>query len=146
MKRSAPIHFVCEATSERPPNVVWKHLSDIEAWSQWVPGVGEASLDGALLPGGGFRWRTRGMPIRSTLLEVQRPRRLSWQGSGLGMRVEHHWTIEPRDSGSLIRSEEWADGLWLRFFAGRVGAAMQRSVSEWLDALVRRAKQEARCD
>jgi uncharacterized protein YndB with AHSA1/START domain len=143
---SAAVHFVCEATSERPPAVVWKHLSDIEAWPSWVPGTAAASLDGALLPGAGFRWRARGLWIRSTLLEVERPRRLSWQGRGGGLKVEHRWTIEPHPSGSLVRSEEWADGFWLRPFADRIGRSMQRAVEAWLDALIRRARQEARCD
>jgi hypothetical protein len=146
VKLQSPVHFVCEATSERPPSVVWKHLSDIEHWAQWVPGVGFAQLDGALLPGAGFRWRARGFGLRSVLLEVERPRRLAWQGRGAGLRVRHDWLILPHDDGSLIRSEEWVDGFWLRPFAAQVGRSMQRSVAEWLDALVKRSRQEALCD
>ena len=146
MSPDAPIHFVCAAPSDRPPPVVWKHLSDIERWSQWVPGVATASLDGALLPGAGFRWRSHGVSLRSVLLEVERPQRLMWQGRGAGMRVRHEWRIVPQGTGSLIRSEEWVQGFWLRPFAKQIAPILQRSVAEWVDALVRRSRQEARCD
>jgi hypothetical protein len=127
--------------------MIWKVLSDIEAWSEWNPAVQHAELSGALLPGGEFRWRAGGVVIHSVLRDVMRPSRLSWTGKTMGLRAIHAWEIEAVDGGkaSLVRSRESLDGWWLSPFRHRVQRSVERSTEAWLDALARRSKQEVHC-
>lgn len=145
MKSSeAHFEFECERRSDSAPSSIWKVLTQVEQWPDWAPGIRGARMDGALIPGAGFRWRAGGVGIRSTFIEVERPRRLVWIGSAPGISVRHAWTIEPAEFGSTVRTQEWVRSVWP--FRGRLQRMMRASVTAWLDALVARARQEVACD
>lgn len=140
----AHFDFACERRSDSTPGSLWKVLSQIEQWPQWAPGIQSARLDGALLPGAGFRWRANGISIRSTFVEVERPHSLTWIGSGMGISVRHQWSIQSIDGGSSVRTQEWVRTIWP--FRGMQERSMRNSVTAWLDALIGRARQEVPCD
>ncbi|HEX9641077.1 MAG TPA: SRPBCC family protein [Candidatus Krumholzibacteria bacterium] len=147
VRTDAKVLVTVERRIERPPNMVWKVLSDIEAWPEWNPAVERAQLSGALLPGAEFRWRASGVRIHSVLRDVMRPSRLSWTGKTMGLRAVHVWEIEAVDGGgaSLVRSRESLDGWWLSPFRRRIQHSVERSTAAWLDALARRSGQEVHC-
>lgn len=140
----AQFTFDCERPSDSAPSSLWKVLSQVEQWPEWAPGISSARLDGALLPGAGFRWRANGVPIRSTFVEVEKGRRLVWVGRGLGIAVRHEWTIDAVDGGARVRSREWVRTIWP--CRGTLERSMRQSVTAWLEALVARARQEVPCD
>ncbi len=142
---AAPILIRCARDLDRPPAVVWKVLTAIEDWPRWVPSIDAARMEGALLPGARFRWRVNGMPIHSILRDVERPSRLCWTGSSFGMHVVHRWEIEALGAGSRVLSLESVSGWWVRPLQSRLAPMMRRSVEEWMDALVRRVRQELDC-
>lgn len=147
IRSDAQVVVAVERRIERPPNIVWKVLSDVEAWPEWNPAVQRAELSGALLPGGEFRWRAGGVGIHSVLRDVIRPSRLSWTGSSMGLRAIHVWEIEALDgdSASLVRSRESLEGWWLAPFVRGFQNSLRNSTQAWLDALDRRSRQEVHC-
>jgi uncharacterized protein YndB with AHSA1/START domain len=147
VRSDAPVLVARQHRIEKPPNVVWKILSDVEAWTEWVPEVQKASMSGALLPGAEFRWKKGGVGIHSVLRDVVRPNLLSWTGNSMGLRAIHVFEIEAIEGGlaSIVRSRESMEGWWLAPFRRQMQGSVEKFTEQWLDALDRRSRQEVHC-
>jgi uncharacterized protein YndB with AHSA1/START domain len=125
INREAPVVVSATADVTAPRDVVWNVVADIDSWPRWNPDVSEVSLSGELAPGSEFRWKAGPGTIRSTLREVEPPRRIAWSGKSLGASAVHVWTLEPTSGGTTVRTEESADGLVVRLLRSRMQKTFQ---------------------
>ncbi len=69
-----------------PPEVVWRILTDLEAWPRWGPSVKRAELDeGSVLTLGvrGRVWTPVGVSLPFTITEFVPGRSWAWQVAGV---------------------------------------------------------------
>jgi uncharacterized protein YndB with AHSA1/START domain len=132
----APVVVSAAIEVAASPDVVWGVLTDFDAWPSWNPEVSEASLGGALAPGSGFQWKAGPGTIRSTIRELDPPRRIAWTGRSMGASAIHVWTLESSSGGTALRTEESVEGLIVRALRGR----MQTTFQDAIDSAVRHLK------
>jgi len=128
----APVVGRSEIEIAAAPDVVWDVLTAIDRWPIWNPAVKSASLDGVVETGSTFRWKAGPGTIRSTIIDVGKPRRIAWTGVSFGLTATHVHTFEPRDGKTLVRTEESFDGLVARLFRGRLQKTMDSALQDGL--------------
>jgi hypothetical protein len=137
--RSAPAIGRSEIEIMASPESVWDVLTDIAAWPTWNPDVKAASLDGQLVEGARFRWKSGPGTITSTLRTVQPPELIAWTGTTFGIEAIHVHRLEPRGDATIVSSEESWNGLLVRLFR----ASMRRTLQKALDSGLQHLKTEA---
>ena len=123
-----------------PPDVVWRAITDVEAFPAWRPGVDAVER----LPdrGGLPAWRERG-PSGALLLEVEAwdpPRRMVARVRDPGGAFGGTWTYEvaPRDRGTRLTLTEDGEVYHPVFrFVGRFVLGHERTMRAYVDALER---------
>lgn len=144
INRNAPVTASAEAFVDARPTIMWSVQTELSAWPNWNPDVASVDFHGPLAPGTEFRWKTGGVPITSTLREVQPERRIGWTGRApLGIRAEHVWSFEPERTGTLVRTEESFGGLLVRVFAGPMRRMLTESLENGLATLKAEAERRA---
>jgi uncharacterized protein YndB with AHSA1/START domain len=143
INRSAPAIASSEIEVAAPPEVVWDVLTDYERWPEWNPEVKSLSIDGPVAAGTTFKWKTGPLSITSTLREVERPRTIGWTGKALGIGAVHAWRFEPRDSGTLVHTEESWQGPVPRLLSGRMQKALQKGLDDAMPHLKAEAERRA---
>ena len=141
--RTAPAIAEGEIRIAAAPEVVWDAVSDLERWPSWSPDIKSVTLDGPLAPGTVFRWRSRSTSLTSTLRVVDPPRELGWTGTTMGIRAVHVFRFEPRDGGTLVRSEESWDGLLAKLLKGYSRRTLDKGIRDWLARLKAEAERRA---
>ncbi len=141
--RSAPATAEGEIDIAASPEVAWDVISDLERWPSWSPDIKRVTLEGPLAPGTVFRWRSRSASLTSTLRAVDPPRELGWTGTTMGIRAVHIFRFEPRDGGTLARSEESWDGLLAKLLKGYSRRTLDKEIHEWLARLKAEAERRA---
>ena len=140
---NAPLTTRKEIFILAPPEAVWQLHTDINHWADWRSDISSATLEGLLQPGSVFVWKTPGVMITSTLQEVETNRRIGWTGTGFGTKAAHVWTLEPRDNGTLVITEEsmsgWLTGVMKLFMPG----FLDKSLDAWLGDLKKRLQRDA---
>ena len=142
--RDAPAIARAEAEIAADPETVWEILTGFEAWPSWNPDVASVALDGDVAEGTVFRWKTGRATITSTLRQVERPRAVAWTGRTTGIDAVHVWRLEPRDGGTLVRTEESWQGLLVRLLTGPMRKSLQKAVDGGLQHLKAEAERRAR--
>ncbi|HEX6360818.1 SRPBCC family protein [Actinophytocola sp.] len=87
-----------------PPEVVWRVLSEVEAWPEWTPSVRAiVRVDpGPLHVGQRLRISQPKVPTTVwRLTELVEGRSFVWQAGAPGARTTAHHTVEPSEHGSL---------------------------------------------
>jgi uncharacterized protein YndB with AHSA1/START domain len=144
VKQDAPAVARSEAEIAADLETVWEVLTGFEDWPSWNPDVSAATLEGGLAEGSVFRWKTGRSKITSTLRRVERPRLVGWTGKTMGIQAVHVWRLDPRDGGTLVRTEESWEGLPVRFFRGSLQKSLQKAVDDGLGHLKAEAERRAR--
>jgi len=121
------------------PDVAWNVLTAIGRWPSWNPAVTSVTFEEGIEEGSEFRWKAGPGTITSTIQHVDPPRRIVWTGSSFGIKATHVHTLEPRQGGTLVRTEESYDGLVARLFHRR----LQRTLDTALDNELQHLKVEA---
>jgi uncharacterized protein YndB with AHSA1/START domain len=137
--RHAPVVGRSEIEIRAGPEFVWDVLTGIDRWPTWNPDVKSVSVEGRIEEGSQFRWKAGPGTITSTIQDVESPRRIAWTGTTFGIRAIHVHTLEPRDGGTLVRSEESYDGMVARLLHGR----LQKTLDNALQGGLRHLKAEA---
>jgi hypothetical protein len=132
LNRQAPVMGRSEIEIVAAPDVVWKVLTDIEAWPSWNPDVKSVSMPGGLAEGSAFRWKAGPGTITSVLQTVEPPRRIAWSGKTFGVQAMHVYALEARDGTTLVRTEESYDGLVARLFRGPLHKTLNGSLESGL--------------
>ena len=114
---------------------VWRLLTDLERWPLWKHDVRTMALHGRLAPGTIFVWKAGPGTIRSTIQEVDPPRRIGWTGSTMGISAIDIFRLEQSSGGTLVREEESWEGLVVRLFTRRLQHTLQSSIESGLAQL-----------
>jgi uncharacterized protein YndB with AHSA1/START domain len=142
-ERKAPVTGRAEIEIAAPPEVVWEVLTRLENWPNWNSDVKWMRLDGPLAPGTEFRWKAGPGTIVSTIDRVEPPRYISWHGRTLTIDAYHQWWLEPRDSGTFVRTEEPFFGALARLLRRPLQKTLDKSFADSLERLKREAERQA---
>jgi uncharacterized protein YndB with AHSA1/START domain len=140
INHQAPLVARKEVFIQATPGVVWKIHTDINAWSQWHPDITMTNLEVPLAVGSVFRWKSGGMTLTSTIQVVEPGRQIGWTGRGLGSKAIHLWTLEPRNGGTLLVTEESLEGWLVRLLKVVTPGFLEESLDTWLQAIKREAE------
>ena len=130
--KQAPVVGASEIEIAATPEAVWEVLAGIDRWPSWNPQVKSASLEGDLQEGAEFRWKAGPGTIVSRLTDVQAPNRIAWTGKSMGLKAIHVHTLEERNGGTLVKTEESYDGLVARLFSGRLRKMLDGALNDGL--------------
>ncbi|MFF9184237.1 SRPBCC family protein [Streptomyces misionensis] len=139
---TAPVIVRLSTVIDAPLERIWALHTDIDAWDQWNADVDQSKLDGPLLPGNSFHWKTHGLDITSTVREIVPGQRLVWGGPANGIEGVHVWTFEQTGSQVTVHTEESWSGAPVDAAAEQLGQALQQSLTSWLASLKSRAEQD----
>lgn len=139
-----PVFVHNERAMAAPPEAVWAWLIRAELWPTWYSNshavVVEDGPRGELGPGARFRWRTFGVPLRSTIEEFVPGERIAWRGVGPGFAAYRAWFIAPRPGGCWVLTEETQHGALARLGHLLMPNRMRKYHQLWLEALERQAR------
>jgi carbon monoxide dehydrogenase subunit G len=142
--RDAPAFAEGELLVDAPRALVWLVLTDFTRWPQWSPGVSVVTVDGDLAPGTSFTWKSGRTTIRSQLVDVDAPVRVSWTGKTTGIRAKHVYELDERGAGTIVRTAESWSGLVVKVLRRSIEPTLQRAIDDGLAAL--KAEAERRTD
>lgn len=117
------------------PEVVWKIHTDINAWSQWQPGITRATLEGPLAVGSIFQFKSGGLIISATIQVVEPNQRIGWTGQTLGTQASHVWLLAPHQNGTLLTTDESMEGWLVSLLKLIAPKFLERSLDVWLQSL-----------
>jgi uncharacterized protein YndB with AHSA1/START domain len=137
---AAPVITRDEILIHAPIQTIWDIQTDVAAWPSWQPDVDGAQSDRPLAVGSVFRWQTGGLDITSTVEEVDAPRRIVWGGPAQGIVAVHVWTLEPREDGVLVHTEESWEGEPVSAQLETMQGLLDQSLRAWLENLKRTAE------
>jgi carbon monoxide dehydrogenase subunit G len=129
---AAPVVASSETEIAAGREVVWHVLTGIEHWPSWNPDVKSVSMEGGLVQGVRFRWKSGPGTITSTLEHVEQPRRIVWSGTTFGIEAMHVYALEAGDGVTLVRTEESYDGPVARLFRIRLQKTLESSLENGL--------------
>ncbi|MGO4350029.1 SRPBCC family protein [Paenibacillus sp. MCAF9] len=112
--------------------IVWQIQTGINQWPTWQKNVSKAQLSGSIAVGSTFHWETHGLPIDSTIREVDPMRRIVWGGPAQGIEGVHVWTITPTAKGVLVHTTESWDGPPVAADPDGMRTALTASLNTWL--------------
>ena len=131
----APVFSFAEVEIDASIEIVWNVLTAIDRWPTWNPDVKSVSIDGPPTEGTIFRWKAGPGTITSTVVRIDRPRRIAWDGRTLGIRAKHGWHLEPRDRRTHVRTEESYDGLVARLLRRPLQRILDRTLADGVHSL-----------
>lgn len=145
---TAPVISRHSITVRASAETVWLVLTDIDAWTTWLPELSYARVEtpGPIGPGSVFRWSVSGLDIVSTIAEVRPHERLVWSGHANGsdgILGVHVWNLAPGDGGLLVSTEESFAGPPVDADPDSVQAALDESLGTWLQRLKDTAETDA---
>jgi uncharacterized protein YndB with AHSA1/START domain len=131
----APVVGRSEIEIAAAPEVAWDVLTAIDRWPSWNPAVKSVSVEGGIEEGSKFRWKAGPGTIKSTIKDVEKPWRIAWTGTSLGIKAIHVHTFEPRDEGTFVRTEESYDGVVARLLHRRLQETLDSALQDELQHL-----------
>jgi len=123
-----------------PPDAVWRVHTNIEAWSQWQPDVAASHVEGPIATGTVFRWKSGGLSITSRIQHVETAREIAWNGTAIGTRAYHRWTLTPQEGGTLVSTEESMDGWLVALLKVVMPDFLNKSLMVWMNSLKERVE------
>jgi uncharacterized protein YndB with AHSA1/START domain len=142
---SAPVVSRHSVTVTASADTVWRLLTDIDAWTTWLPEIPYARVEtpGPLAPGSVFRWSAAGMEIESTILQVRPQERIVWRGYGDGpdgVLGVHVWALTPAGDGVEVSTEESFAGPPVDADGASFQEGLDTTLTMWLGRLKRTAE------
>jgi hypothetical protein len=138
---SAPAIATHELLIKAPAQKIWSLVAEIDNWPNWNPAVKSAKLNGSFDIGTTFNWKSCGIPIVSTLQEIQPTTKLIWTGKAIGTRAIHVWLFQPMPDGCvLVRTSESFNGWLVNIMRKSMQKTLDESLIAWLNQLKRRAE------
>jgi hypothetical protein len=146
INRSAPATAAGETQIDADPQTVFSVIAAIDEWPSWNEDVKSAKVEGPLQPGTVFRWKSGPTSLVSTLQVVDPPNELAWTGKAMTIRAVHVFRFEPRDGGTLARSEESWDGVIATVLKGYSRKTLDKGIKDDLSHLKAEAERRAAAD
>jgi uncharacterized protein YndB with AHSA1/START domain len=138
--RNAQIIVNLSVVIDAPLPTVWRLQTNIDQWPTWQENVSQAHLSGPVAVGSTFHWETHGLPVDSTIREVEPMRRIVWGGPALGIDGVHVWRFTPTADGVLVHTTESWDGPPVAADPEAMRAALTASLTTWLADLKKAAE------
>jgi uncharacterized protein YndB with AHSA1/START domain len=139
----APVHVRNELSMPVAAEAVWSWLVRAELWPSWYVNARDVRITHGPRPdlglGSGFRWRTFGVAIASTVEELEAPERIAWSARGTGVDAYHAWLIRKTPGGCHVLTEETQHGWVARLGSVLLPNRMSHYHQIWLEALHRKA-------
>lgn len=135
INHNAPVISRGEITINAPIETVWDIMADIDNWPRWNHDVEEARLDGPLEPGSRLTWKAGPGTIKSELQDVERPNRIAWTGTTLGIKAVHVWVLAEQDGKTTVTTEESWEGLPVRLFKKASQKQLDQAIGTGLNYL-----------
>src|SRR5262245_8325473 len=128
-----------------PRERVWRVLSDVAAWPEWLPTVTSVRPLDVRALGVGHRYVVRQpklQPVAWRVAELEPPRRFTWQGQSPGLRLlaEHVVDEHPSGTSTVILRFAFA-GLFGGLVDALYGSLTQRYIT--MEATMLKQKVEA---
>lgn len=117
------------------PETIWDLIADIKRWSSWNPDVKNSSIEGDVIKGSKFKWKSWSVTITSIFQEVDRPRFIGWTGKTMGIKALHIWKLEPKNGRTIAITEESWEGPLTRLTRGRTQNMLQKAINSELEYL-----------
>jgi hypothetical protein len=146
INRSAPATAAGETQIDADPQTVFSVIAAIDEWPSWNEDVKSAKLEGPLQPGTVFRWKSGPTSLVSTLQVVDPPNEIAWTGKAMTIRAVHVFRFEPKDGGTLARSEESWDGVIATLLKGYSRKTLDKGIKDDLSHLKTEAERRATAD
>lgn len=143
INRSAPATATGETQIDADPQTVFSVISGIDEWPSWNPDVKSAKLEEPLRPGTVFRWKSGPTSLVSKLEVVNPPHEITWTGRTMGIKAIHVFRFEPKDGGTLARSEESWEGLIASLLKGYSRRTLDKGIRDVLSHLKTEAERRA---
>jgi len=143
INRSAPATAEGRVQINADPQTVFSVIAAIAEWPSWNPDVRSVKLENAVQPGTVFRWKSGPSSLTSTLQVVDPPREISWTGKTMTIKAIHVFRFEPRDGGTLARSEESWEGLLARLLKSYSRRSIDKAITSVLSHLKIEAEHRA---
>jgi len=140
INQQAPLVARKEIFIQAQPQVVWKIHTDINSWSQWQPSITLSQLEGSLIVGAVFQWKSGGITINSTVQVMEPNERIGWTGKAIGTQAKHIWTLKPHKDGTLLTTEESMDGWLIKVLRVVMPKSLEESLDIWLQSLKKQAE------
>ncbi len=140
----APLAARKELFIQAAPEVIWKVHTNVNAWSQWHPGITMAQLEGPLTVGARFRWKSGGLTITSTVHILEPNHRIAWTGKALGTTAKHMWMLQPYQDGTVLVTEESMSGWLIRLLKVLMPTFLEKSLQTWVQSLKSQAERSQR--
>lgn len=135
INQNAPVQcsktIVINATPER----IWQILTGINEWSNWQKEIKKPLLNGQLIPGSTFDWKTGGAKIHSILHTVEPFTQFGWTGKTFGMLAIHNWTINKVNEQTEVRVDESMEGFVAALFKKSFNKNLEKGMINWLKFL-----------
>jgi hypothetical protein len=125
---------------QAPAEAVWKLHTDINAWSQWQPGITTSNLAGPLAVGSIFQFKSGGLAITATIQVVEPNQQIGWTGQALGAQARHIWRLTPHQNGTLLTTDESMEGWLVSILKLIMPKFLERSLDTWLESLKSKAE------
>jgi uncharacterized protein YndB with AHSA1/START domain len=141
--REAPATAAGEIQIAAPPEVVWDVIAGLANWPRWNSDVRSITVQGAVQPGTEFRWKSGSSSLVSVLQVVDPPAEIAWTGVTMGIHAVHVFRFQPKDGGTLARSEESFRGLIPSVLKSYSRRTLQRGIDSILAALKTEAERRS---
>lgn len=124
----APATAATEAVIAAPIESVWDLLTSLDTWLLWNSRIGRIRVNGPPEKGTIFEWSTRGMNIASRFEQVDRPKRLVWSSTSVGMRGIQVWELRQVRGTTRICTAISCEGPLPRVFPGLLKKILSKMV------------------
>ncbi|HVZ26357.1 MAG TPA: SRPBCC family protein [Sediminibacterium sp.] len=135
INQQAPLKCNESIAIHASPEKVWQVLTHINDWPQWQTGIARANIQGALIPGTGFTWKSGGAKIQSVLHTVEPFSFFGWEGKTMGLYAIHNWTFHEQNGLTIVTVEESMDGFLAVLFRKAFQASLEKGTLLWLRLL-----------
>lgn len=143
INHQSPLIAHQEILIQAPPEVVWKTHTDINAWSQWQPGITTSNLADPLAVGSIFQFQSGGLTITATIQVVEPNQQIGWTGRALGTQARHVWLLTPHQNGTLLTTDESMEGWLVSLLKFIMPRFLERSLDTWLQSLKSKAEESS---
>lgn len=135
INEDAPVKSCQEILIAAELTTVWKVLTDINGWSDWQKDVVKSRVNGSLVEGTTFDWKSGGVMIHSTLHTVNSHSELGWTGKATGVKAIHNWYLSESNGQTRVVVEESMEGLLARLFKKSFSKKLESGLGNWLEFL-----------
>ena len=132
INENAPVKAKKSIQIDASPSQVWELLSNIDNWHEWNQDIKESKINGPLVPGSTFDWKSGGTKIQSTIHTVTPYKELGWSGKAFGSFAIHNWTLTDLNGKTEVVVKESMEGALMRFFRGFMQNTLEEGMETWL--------------